>query len=388
MNTIHVASIEQLRNSAAAWDDLWWRSDVALPLARAETLAQWVEHFHPETEFHALVVEEDGRWITALPLVGRRLGWLLPSGAQPGNAWSPCGEMLRDPTADADKAMDALLAAAAGLRWHLLLLDHAVPETPRWQALLRACQRADVPADYHERFRVGRVKIDGDWDLYQKRLPKNHRQAMNRAARRLACEGELDFEMNLPPGPERIKAWLDEAFEVEDLGWKGSNGSSVFRTPGMFRFFVAQAELLARWGQLRTAALRLDGRIAAFVYGFQAKGIYFALKIGYDPRFSAFSPGQLLFHRLLERLHGDGQTGGLDFIGPLTHSLSRWRPAGYGVGRIVIAPRRFLGRMAIHSYRRFWRRLRQGNPGVPTAAPAREAPATADKPRFLEPAGA
>ncbi len=44
---IHLTSVAALRTNAAAWDDLWQRSDVSLPLLRAELLAQWVEHFAP-----------------------------------------------------------------------------------------------------------------------------------------------------------------------------------------------------------------------------------------------------------------------------------------------------------------------------------------------------
>ena len=127
----------------------------------------------------------------------------------------------------------------------------------------------------------------------------------------------------------------------------------------MFRFFVRHAEQLARWGQLETAALRLDGRLLAFVYGFRAKGVYFAHKISYDPDFAAFSPGQVLFNHILEQLHGDGETRALDFVGPLNQSLSRWRPTSYGVGRVVLAPRKLLGRGAMYAYAHWWRPYRR-----------------------------
>jgi len=387
LHTIHLTSIEDLRNNATAWDNLWWRSDVSLPLARAESLAQWVEHFRPRADFHALAVARSGRWIAALPLVSHRVGWLIPSGCLPGNPWSPCGDLLCDATAEADAAMDVLLSAAARLPWQLLWLNDAVPETPRWQALLRACGRANLSAHYHERYRVGRVEIAGGWDLYRKRLPKNHRQGMSRAARRLECEGEVQFEMHSRFVPSAVEPWLAEAFEVEDLGWKGAGGTSVLRTPGMFPFFVRQAEQLARWGQLETAALRLDGRMLAFVYGFRAKGVYFAHKIGYDPRFAAFSPGQLLFHHLLERLHDDDQTNALDFVGPLSQSLSRWRPATYGVGRVAVAPGRLFGRAAMCAYRHVWRRFRPGKAAATAAAPGHAAPSADDYPFVPEPVG-
>jgi CelD/BcsL family acetyltransferase involved in cellulose biosynthesis len=359
---IHLTSVADLRADAAAWDDLWQRSDVALPLLRAELLSQWVEHFAPQADFRALVVADQSRWIAALPLVSCRVGRLMSAGQLPCNPWAPCGDLLCDAAAVEDDAvMDLLAAAATELPWPLVWCDDATPEAPRWQALLRACERARISAHGHVQRLVGRLEIGEDWNAYQKQLAKSHRQAMNRAARRLAGEGKLQFEMSTKCEPESVEPWLREAFEVENLSWKGASGTSVLRTPGMFEFFAAQARQLAAWGQLETAALRLDGRMLAFVYGYRAKHVSFAHKIGYDPRFSAHSPGQLLFYHILERFHGDGETRALDFMGPMTQSISRWRPETYGVGRVAIAPRRLLGRAAMTVYKNVWRRLRRNS---------------------------
>jgi CelD/BcsL family acetyltransferase involved in cellulose biosynthesis len=358
LHTIHLTTLADLRAEATAWDELWRRSDVALPLLRAEVLAQWVEHFSPSGRFHALVVADDSRWLAALPLVSCRVGRVLPAGGLPCNPWSPCGDLLCDAAGETDAVMDSLAAVAGELPWPLLWLNDAAIETPRWQGLLHACNRAGISAMGHVQCRVGRLEIDHNWDAYQKRLAKNHRQAMNRAARRLAAEGTLEFESSSQFEPADVEPWLREAFAVEDLSWKGASGTSVLRTPGMFAYFAAQAKQLAGWGQLQTAALRLNGRMLAFMYGYRAKDVCFAHKIGYDPSFSAHSPGQLLFFYLLERFHADDETRALDFMGPLTQSLSRWRPATYGVGRVVIAPRRLLGRAAMFAYRNVWRRIR------------------------------
>jgi CelD/BcsL family acetyltransferase involved in cellulose biosynthesis len=375
-----ITSIDQLRAAAPDWDDLWWRSAVETPLARAELLAQWLDFFRPKAAFRALLVADGQRWIAALPLVSTRVGRLIPAGEMPCNPWACCGELLLDPAADADAACRRLMAEIGQLRWQWLWLDAVVAESPRWKALLRGCQQAGVPGSFHHRFRIGRVEISQPWDVYQKRLPKNHRQAMVRAQRRLACEGEVCFETRSHLEPAEAAPWMAEAFDVENLGWKGDAGSSVLRSGTMPGYFVRQAEQLARWGQLETAAVRLDGQMVAFVYGLRAKGVYFAYKIGYDPRLAAFSPGQLLFHHILEQLHHDGQTQALDFMGPLNQAQSRWRPTTYGVGRLVLAPRGRLGRAALLAYKHVWRRLSQWrNP------PSAHAPQAVDRPNAGRP---
>ncbi len=362
LHAIHLTTVDQLRAAAADWDDLWWRSETALAVTRAETLCQWIEHFHPRSGLHVLAVADEKQWLAALPLVACRVGGLIPAGGLPCNPWSPCGELLLDAAADADAVLDALLAAANELPWQLLWLNEAMPEAPRWQGLLRACNRAGIAATCHERWRIGRVMIGGDWDLYLKRLPKSHRQGVIRAAKRLACEGDVQYEMNSHLDPAEVEPWLRSAFELENCGWKGEAGTSVLRAPGVFPFFIRQAQQLARWGQLETAALRLDGRLLAFIYGYRAKGVYFSHKISYDARLAAFSPGRLLFCHVLEQLHRDSSARAMDFMGPMNQSLSRWRPQTYAVGRVVLAPRGLPGRAAMYAYKHWWRRLRDGAP--------------------------
>jgi hypothetical protein len=273
LKCFQITSIDELRASAPAWDDLWWRSDVEMPLTRAELLAQWLEQFRPTAAFRALVVADGQRWIAALPLVACRVGRVIPAGAMPCNPWASCGDVLLDPAADADAVCGRLMAEIAQLRWQLLWLDEVASESPRWQALLRGCQEAGLPAAFHHRLRVGRVEINQPWDVYQKRLPKNHRQGMVRFARRLACEGEVRFEMRSQREPSEIGPWMREAFGIENLGWKGRSGTSVLRSGTMPGYFLRQAEQLARWGQLETAAVRLDGQMIAFIYGMRAKGV-------------------------------------------------------------------------------------------------------------------
>ncbi len=374
---IHLTSIDDLRSVAPAWDDLWWRSDVALPTARAELLAQWLARFAAHKDFHAFVVEEDGRWVAALPLISRRLAGVLSAGTLPCNPWSPCGELLLDSSADTSSALDAMLAAAGNEAWQWLWLNDTVLHSTRWRAFVNACDRANAARATHERYQVARIKIAADWKVFQKNLSRAHRQATSKAVRRLDDEGEVRFEMLSHLEPSNVRPWLEKVFEVEDRSWKGVRGSSVLRSPGMFEFFLAQAEQLAEWGQLEIAVLELEGHAIATLYGFSAKGVYYAHKIGYDPRFAHFSPGQVMFWNILERLHADGHWQAVDCLGPLTEAIARWRPATYTIGRVAVAQRRLVGRAAMHAYQNWWpavRRLRKKLSGKATGQSPVESP--------------
>ena len=97
------------------------------PALRAELIALWMEHFAPRARFHALVVEDRGQWVAALPLVGRRVAGILPAGATVGNPWSSLrrpalGRRAGRPTLAVG---DALVEAMARLPWQLLWLEGA-----------------------------------------------------------------------------------------------------------------------------------------------------------------------------------------------------------------------------------------------------------------------
>lgn len=376
LRPIHITSINELRAAAAPWDDLWWRSDVALPTYRAELVAQWVEQFAPNARFHALVVEDHGQWVAALPLVHRRLGRLLDAGVMPANEWSSRGELLLDRAADVDAVLDVLVGAMRDLPWQLLRLDEAPLQTSRFRSLGRAIDRAAMASHRHALFQVGLIDTGGDWQQFRAAWSRKHRQQMARHFRRLAKQGNLSFRTHAQLDPQQIEVWMRRGLEVEDRSWKGRTGTSVLRTPGMFQFFLRQARQLARWEQVQLSFLELDRRPIAFAYGIAAKGVYHSCKRGYDARYAAYSPGQLLGYRMLEAFHADPECRAVDCLGPITDAHRKWKPSPYTLGRIVVAPGRMLGRMALCAYKRLrpkLRRLRGAPPAEAVVDPAAEA---------------
>ncbi|MHC4177343.1 MAG: GNAT family N-acetyltransferase, partial [Planctomycetota bacterium] len=309
---VHIASVDQLRAAAPAWDDLWQRSQSTLPTLRAGPVAQWLGQFAPRADFHALAVEDQGQWVAALPLVGRRIARLIDAGALPLNEWSSNGDLLLDTTAETDAALDVLVAATAQLPWQLSWLEEVAIDAPRWKAFAAALARARVAAHFQEQLQMGRIEIDHDWEAYRRGWSRKHRQQMARHARRLAGRGDVQLKVLSQLSPEEVEGWVRRGFEVEDRSWKGAVGTSVLRTPGMFTFFTRQAEQLARWGQLELVFLECGGHAVAFSYGLAAKGVYHSLKVGYDPEYARYSPGQLLRYYLYRSLYADPRRRAID----------------------------------------------------------------------------
>jgi CelD/BcsL family acetyltransferase involved in cellulose biosynthesis len=321
---------------------------------RAELVAQWIEHFAPRAKFFGLAVEENGRFLAALPLVRKKVARVFRAAAFPCNEWSSSGDLLLDAEINASKTLDLLISALAKLPASLLWLDEILPEANRWRAFCDGFSRRPAKMHLQTRYRVGRVEVAGDWQAYQASWSRKHRQKMAHCLRQLSHFGKLELRLlsNFSQG-EAAEA-MRQGLEIENLGWKGEAGSSVLKTPGMESFFLRQAELLAREGQLELAFLESAGRPIAFAYGQTAKGVFHSAKIGYDPAYAEFSPGQMLRYFLLERFHHEPGRKALDFLGPLTESHAAWRPREYCVARLAASLGNPLGTLAIAAYRR-WR---------------------------------
>ena len=237
MEAIHITSVEQLRQVALAWDDLWWRSATTMPTARAELIVQWLEQFAPNTRFRAVVVQHNGQYVAALPLVARKQRRVLRTGALPNNPWSPSGDLLVDVDCDLDLALDAMVTAFRQLPWKMLWFDTALPETTRWQALANALERATMPFAARERYRVAHLSCEGDSDLLRKKYSKNLRKSINKATRRLEEQGELRLRVETPNVAD-AEQLLRRGFAVENRSWKAKAGTSIMCSPGMPEFYV------------------------------------------------------------------------------------------------------------------------------------------------------
>jgi CelD/BcsL family acetyltransferase involved in cellulose biosynthesis len=313
-------------------------------------VAQWIEQFAPGGTIRVLAVEDNGRLVAALPLVGRRFKGIVELGASPSNCWSICGELLLDPDCKTAAVLDVLVAAIRKLPWSLLVLTEVPFDNPNWQALFAAARRAGMPCHQQLSFPIGEHEIGHDWSAYEATWSGNRRRQLHKAVRRASTEYGARLQTYFPTSAQEVRELLQRGFEIEDHSWKGQDGTSVLRSPGMFDWYCRQCEQLAAWGQaeivfLETAA----GEPMAFEYGFRAKGVYFSQKLGYNPTFSACSPGQVLRYHQFLAYHADPSMSLVDFRGPLIEANARWSTRTYPIGRVLMAPR-LLGRVALRGY--------------------------------------
>ena len=299
MQTRTLRSIDELIRCREAWDELLEGSDVSFPTLRAEVLTLWLQHFGHEKAFCAVVVEEDGQFLAALPMLRETKLGVLPVLSLARNEWADTADLLMSRTCDRPAVAAELVREISGLRECLFWADDVRFQSPAWESLRQAATESGFQTNQELKHYVGLVETDDDWEAYLKRLSSGHRKGMRKADRTANSRGQLEFTSLRRLQGTQIRAALEEGFEIENRSWKSANGTSVMAIPGMLDFYIQSAALLAEVSELEILNLRLDGQLIAFEMGYHARGTYYSAKVGYDSDFAKLSPGQLLmFHQI------------------------------------------------------------------------------------------
>jgi CelD/BcsL family acetyltransferase involved in cellulose biosynthesis len=364
-----LTSTSELRDYADPWNDLWRRSPSARPASRAEHLALWCDAF-AHGSFAAAVVTENDRPLAALPLT-QVYRWPLQVVRNPGNAWTPAGELLVDADRASDPVLDILLDGLREQAPGLLWLDGLIVADPIPRAFLARCSARGIPSSLRPRFDVPLIEICGTWGTYLASRSRNVRRQLQVIVRRASKVGGIELCRYQAVTPRQAESIARECFLLEASGWKGQSQSAVMSSPIASEFFLSQARQLAADGHLAIAALRHRGQLIAFEYGWQADGVRGVLKIGYHERYARLSPGQLLRYRLLCELFAEHSTDWVDFLGPASRATRAWSTHHYEVGRAVCAVNSHLAQLALAACRakRHWLQPHPLLPDEPSTLP-------------------
>jgi CelD/BcsL family acetyltransferase involved in cellulose biosynthesis len=150
----------------------------------------------------------------------------------------------------------------------------------------------------------------------------NARSEVRRKRRGLEKEGPVEFKA-VAAGPEDVDACLAELLRIESSGWKGRQGSAIVHRPRLARFFRDYAHRAAREGTLRLFFLSLNGQNIAAQMLAETGGRLWQFKIGYDERWSRWSPGRLLMFDILRWAHEQGLEA-VEYLGHGGGWQTRW----------------------------------------------------------------
>jgi CelD/BcsL family acetyltransferase involved in cellulose biosynthesis len=195
----------------------------------------------------------------------------------------------------------------ARARWHGVEFSRRTTEGPLAAALAEAADARRIP--WHEQSRTQRATLvpalAGDSYL-EAELKGGRLKSLRRQMRRLQELGDVSWRE--VGGPDLPESAVDRFLELEHLGWKGTEGTSLRSRSGDEAFFREATDGFRCHGRAWFTELSLNGTVISSTANFVSGHAGFAFKIGWDPAYAKLSPGMLNEIELVRRapeLFGD-----------------------------------------------------------------------------------
>jgi hypothetical protein len=177
-------------------------------------------------------------------------------------------------------------------RWHGLDLTWMPAEGMQAELVLRVAHECGF--FWYERARIQRAMFlpeDGGETYLQAHLSVRRLKRMRQAWRRLEGKGKVEWRTLF--GSEISDSNVESFLDLEHMGWKGEEGTSLRSTPSHEAFFRDLMNGFRRKEQLFFTELMLDGEVIASTCNLVSSGAGFAFKIGWNPEYADMSPGFL-----------------------------------------------------------------------------------------------
>jgi CelD/BcsL family acetyltransferase involved in cellulose biosynthesis len=170
---------------------------------------------------------------------------------------------------------------------------------------------------------------------------KHFFKELDRRLRRLKELGDVEMKITTAFSPDMMTRYL----ELENLGWKGRGGTAAALDDATARLHNDFARDIADTGRLHVYELTLDGKTISMSINILAGRRMYKWKTSYDEEYSRYSPGNILFRRLLEECAKNGISE-IDFLSPSTPNKRVWATGERAHGAIYIFSPGLVGSLA------------------------------------------
>jgi len=295
------------------WKELFDAAAAPSPFLSWEWLSTWQRVFAPRRDTWILEARDGrGRLAGILPLVARSGVMGVRRFALLGNGITGAdGLDVLVRAAEAGAARAALAGAlAADVRaWDVLDLEDLPCGTATAAALRRALAPRGVRVQAERGFVCPGFALRGTFEAHLGRIRR--RDTYGRRVRWLERQPGLRIEV--ATRPEEAGAAMEDFLRLHRLRWAEEGGSYGIPPGPAEDFHRAVAPLLAARGWLRMYRLLVGGEAIAAVYGLEVGRRFYYYQSGYDPAWSARSPGTVLVGRTVADAYARGLTD-YDFL--------------------------------------------------------------------------
>jgi len=142
------------------------------------------------------------------------------------------------------------------------------------------------------------IRLGCEYDSFFSSLRAGCRFNLTKRYARLRRLGSVDVEV--VGHRAGVAEAMRDGIRIEAAAWKGRMGTAIASDSAVEEFYTRLAMREADLGQLRLTFLRLNGKRISFSYLIQNRKRMCAVKIGYDPSYQAYSPGNMLLNLVLK----------------------------------------------------------------------------------------
>ncbi len=144
------------------------------------------------------------------------------------------------------------------------------------------------------------TQVASSMDEYMQHFKSKKRYNIKRQVKVLNNNPEKRMEFQRVDSTDQVESFLKDAGFVSGNSWQNER---IGKRIGSDEGTIAKLSDLADKNIFRSYLLKISDTPVAFILGYQHKGIFHYVEIGYDQAFSKFSPGTVALYLLLEDLH-------------------------------------------------------------------------------------
>jgi hypothetical protein len=297
------------------WDRLVERADSDRLFLSHTWLHTWWEAFGKTSQLHVITLRAGGQLVAAVPMqrtTRKQYGLTLHSIESIYNPHTPRFDfiLVKGYETRAYQEIWKQLSSEAGIDMIVLKqINENSPTLPVVQDLARrdgwlSGRWVGRPSPF--------IRLGCDYEQFFGKLKGGYRYNLRKRYERLSKLGPIDVEV--VTGSESIQDALRDGLRIEAAAWKGSEGTAILSDPAATEFYTKLAQREAELGRLRLTFLRVGGKRISFSYIINSQKTLYGVKIGYDPEYQTYSPGNTLLNLVLQEACAQGMDE-YDFLG-------------------------------------------------------------------------
>ncbi|MFC1822438.1 GNAT family N-acetyltransferase [Thermodesulfobacteriota bacterium] len=169
-------------------------------------------------------------------------------------------------------------------------------------------------------YKMRAIDIYDDFDLYLAGLNKKVRHEIKRKIRRIKKDGPLVLHrFDKPDDMEKLFKIISD---VEKNSWKYRSGSAILSSESEYNYYRNIFDIYSQDSLARSYVLTINNIPVSYVLGVVCDSIYYALKTSYTESHARFSPGTVLFSRIIQELSlKEGDVSRIELLG----DDARWK---------------------------------------------------------------